>query len=174
MMTSQVEVVHGDSAEPTRGGLSINPADRLFAEEYFAGEFAGNATRSYLIVNPDATYERASVEASILLKSDRVKRFLAELHERIAVATAGSLRDWTELLPMAQSVIEQTARGRLRNRLAFEAAVYLTNRCLGGPTASHELVVRDTEKIAKGVASFTKRLAEVKRGQLQLGETRRL
>jgi hypothetical protein len=158
-----MKVVRVDTPELTRGDLPINPTERRFAEEFFAGDHAGNATRSYLEVNPEATYDRASVEASILLKSDRVKRYLAELHERITVATAGSLREWTELLPMAQAVIEQTAQGRLRNRLAFEAAVYLTNRCLGGPTASHEVVVRDTERIARGVASFTKRLAEAER-----------
>jgi hypothetical protein len=166
--TVPLAVVHDETS--VRGGLSIGPKERRFAEEYFSGDHAGNATRSYLAVNPDATYDRASVEASILLKSDRVRRYLAELHERITAATAGSLKEWSDLLPIAQEVILQTVQGRVRNRLAFEAAVYLTNRTLGSPTASHELVVRDMDRIARGVEAFSQRLSQGKRMQLNRGE----
>jgi hypothetical protein len=153
-------------AEQTRGGLPITPMERRFAEEYFAGEHAGNGTRAYLSINPESTYDRASVEASILLKSDKVRAFLRELHERITEATAGRLMPWTELLSTAQTVIVATAQGRLRNRLAFEAAVYIVNRNLGSPTASHEVVVHDHETIKQGVKMFSQRLREAQRKQV--------
>jgi hypothetical protein len=152
--------------EETKGGLSITPMERQFAEEYFAGEFAGNGTRSYLAINPESTYDRASVEASCLLKSDKVRAFLRELHDRITEDTAGRLMPWTELLSTAQSVIVATAQGRLRNRLAFEAAVYIVNRNLGSPIASHEIVVKDNERIIRGVRMFGERLRAAQRKQL--------
>jgi hypothetical protein len=48
--------------------------------------------------------------------------------------------------------------------------VYLTNRTLGSPTASHELVVRDMDRIARGVEAFSQRLSQGKRKQLNSGE----
>ena len=113
----------------------LTPHERRFAEEYFAGEHAGNGTRSYQAIHPDASYATASVAASELLKSPKIKHFLAELHDHATEAIAGTLRDWAELLPIAQSVILATAQGRMRSRLAFEASVYVVNRAQGLPQA---------------------------------------
>jgi hypothetical protein len=152
--------------DESRCGLPIRPMERRFAEEYFAGDHAGNGTRAYLSINPESTYDRASVEASILLKSDKVRAFLRELHDQVTQATARRLVPWTELLSTAQTVIMATVQGRLRNRLAYEAACYIVNRNLGSPTASHEIIVHDQERIAQGVRLFAQRLKEAQRKQL--------
>lgn len=69
---------------------------------------------------------------------------------------------WAELLPLAQSVIVATAQRRLRNGLAYEAAVHICARSLGSPVsmARHELVGRDEAKIARAVTAFTKRISD--------------
>lgn len=145
--------------------LPLPPHERRFAEEYFSGEHAGNGTRSYLVVHPECTYDAASVEASRLLKSPRVRAFLDELHTTAIEATAGKLLPWTEVLPLAQGVIIATAQGRLKSRIAYEASVYLVNRVMGTPPSSgtHEVIVRDEAKIAKAVAAFNQRVSDERR-----------
>jgi hypothetical protein len=168
-MSAPLKVVHVNKNDPeVRGGLPLTPAERQFCEEYFAGDFAYNATRAYMATFPDVSYALASVEGSRLLKSDRVRSYLRDLHERITAETASSLREWSELLPLAQSVIEATAQSRLKNRLSFDAACYITNRCLGSPTAISEIHVKDSERIRQGVAAFSARLADAKRKQKRL------
>lgn len=151
----------------------LPPHERRFAEEYFAGEHAGNGTRSYQVVHPEASYATASVAASELLKSPKIKEFLAELHDQATQAIAGKLQDWAELLPVAQNVILATAQGRMRSRLAFEASVYVVNRAQGLPQASTELVVRDERKVAQALNEFARRVAEMNRQQPDVrGESR--
>ena len=144
----------------TDSSLPLSPQERQFVEEFFAGEHAGNGTQSYRATHPDASYNTASVEASQLLKSPKIQRALVELHERATSLTIGRLRPWIDFLPLAQITIVATAEGRIRNRLAYEAAIYLTNRVMGAPTANHDLVVRDQDRIVKAVTAFTKRLAD--------------
>lgn len=144
----------------TDTSLPLTPQDRQFAEEFFAGQHAGNGTRSYLAIHPESSYDTASVEASELLKQPRIRKYLALLHEKATELTAGRLIAWVDLLPTAQAVIVATAQGRLRNRLAYEAAVYLTNRVMGTPVASHEVNIRDHDRITRAVHAFTKRLAD--------------
>jgi hypothetical protein len=161
-----LKITESDEVSPT---LPPTPQERRFAEEFFSGENAGNATRSYLLVHPESSYDAASVEASRLLKSPRVRAFLDELHATAIESAAGKLMPWSELLPLAQSVIVATAQGRLRNRIAFEAAVFLTNRVMGTPVslASTELIVRDEARIAKAVSAFTKRVVAERRREIR-------
>ena len=147
--------------------LPLSPKEREFCEEFFAGQHPGNATRSYMVVYPNTKYDVASVEASRLLKATRVREYLAELHQTATMLTAAKLQPWADLLPSAQAVIVATSEGRLRSRLAYEAAVYLTNRVIGTPTsvASTEVVVRDGRRIAKAVEAFRKRVAAERVGE---------
>lgn len=149
--------------------LALTPQERRFALAYFEGESAGNGTRSYLAIHPECSYDAASVEASTLLKQPNVRAFLEQLHQEATALTVENLRPWSELLPLAQSVIVSTAQGRLRNRLAYEAAVHICARVMGSPVsvASTELIVRDEAKIAKAVAAFTKRMTDDQRTRVR-------
>lgn len=149
--------------------LSLTPQERRFAIAYFEGDTAGNGTRSYLVIHPECSYDAASVEASTLLRQPNVKAFLEHLHQEATGLTVGKLIPWTDLLPLAQSVIVSTAQGRLRNRLAYEAAVHICARVMGSPVsvASTELIVRDEAKIAKAVSVFARRMVELQRKRLR-------
>lgn len=150
--------------EREKDGLSLTPQERMFCEAYFLDEEnAGNATRCYLLVFPDASYATASVEASGLLKQPKIRKHLAALHERTIESVAAQLQPWSDLLPVAQAIVVATAQGRMRNRLAYEASVYLVNRCLGSPTATSEVHVINHERIAKAVGAFTRRIADEER-----------
>jgi hypothetical protein len=167
MAKKATELKVSDKKEVTESpsALSITPQERQFASAYFEGETAGNGTRSYLAIHPDCSYDAASVEASTLLRQPNVRAFLEHLHQEAIGLTVGKLMPWIDLLPMAQNVIIATAQGRLRNRLAYEAAVHLCARGLGSPVsvASTEIVVRDEARILKAVSAFTKRIAEDQR-----------
>jgi hypothetical protein len=152
-----------DDGDPRKDEHVPVGLERRFAEEYFSGEHAGNGTRSLMKVVPGARYDRASVQASILLKSDKVQRFLRELHETATDAIAAELRPYPEYMGLAQQVIVATAEGRLRNRLAFEAAVYITNRVMGTPVATSEVHVRNDERVARALAAFAKRVDQEQR-----------
>jgi hypothetical protein len=149
--------------------LSLTPQERRFALAYFDGDVAGNGTRSYLAIHPECSYDAASVEASTLLKQPNVRAFLEQLHQAATALTVENLRPWSELLPLAQSVIVSTAQGRLRNRLAYEAAREICNRVMGTPVsvASTELIVRDEAKIAKAVTAFSRRMATENRKRVR-------
>ncbi len=138
----------------------LTALERRFVEEFFSGEHAQNGTRSWMVVSPQSTYATASVTASQLLKLPKAKRYLAELHRVATEAIAADLLPWVDLLPAAQAVILATVQGRLRSRLAFEAATYLTNRVLGMPTATVDVQVANRDRIANGTRAFTTRVLE--------------
>jgi len=143
----------------------LSVRERQVITEYATGDdgVAGNITRSYQRVFPNANYNTASVAGSELLKNPRAKEFLYELHREATEAAADRLIPWIDLLPLAQAVIVATTKGKLRNRLAYEAAVYLTNRVIGSPVTSHEIHVRDDARIARAVTAFAKRMDEERR-----------
>lgn len=157
------------STEEPMDGLS--PVERRFAEEYFGGEFAHNGTRSYMLANPNANYNTSSIEAGRLLRLTRVQKYLRELHRQALDSfTAEGLRPWSDFLPLCQRVIAATAEGRLKSRLALEAACYLTNRALGAPTTNIEVQVLNRERIAGATKAFMGRVAEeVQRKRLVSG-----
>ena len=103
------------------------------------------------------------------LRQPNVKAFLEHLHQEATALTVGKLVPWSELLPLAQSVIVSTAQGRLRNRLAYEAAREICNRVMGTPVSvgSHEVIVRDEARITKAVSAFTKRMADSRRREVR-------
>lgn len=143
--------------------------ERQVILQYVTGEdgVAGNITQSYRKIFPCANYNTASVAGSELLKLPSAQRFLEELHREATSLATDRLVPWIELLPLAQAIIVATAQGRLRNRLAYEAAIYLTNRVLGGPVSSHDIHVRDDARITRAVTAFTRRVATEQR---QLGD----
>lgn len=155
-------------SQPSAGSLALNltPSERRFAAEYFAGEQAGNATRAYLAVHPGSSYNTASIEASDLLKQPNVRTYLEELHANATALSVQKMIPWVDLLPLAQSVIVATAQGKLRNRIAFEAAVYLSNRVLGTPTnvSSQDVLIRDERRITEAIKSYARRVTDLHRG----------
>jgi hypothetical protein len=157
--------------EEVSSALPLTPQERRFAEAFFSGEHAGNATRSYLALHPDSSYDTASVEASTLLKQPNIRSFLECLHREATGLTVGKLVPWIDVLPMAQSVIIAAANGKVRGRLAYEAAVYICNRVMGTPVSvgSHEVIVRDEAKIARAVSAFAKRMTDERRRRLHEG-----
>ncbi len=146
-------------------GLDLTDLERRFVEEYFSGEHAQNGTRSFMIANPNANYNTASIEAGRILKKPRVQRYLAQLHRQATETVVGELVPWAQLLPAAQAVILATVQGRLRNRLAFEAACYLTNRVLGLPAATVDLNVANRERIAAATKNFASRMLVLTRAE---------
>lgn len=158
-------------SQPSAGSLALDltPGERCFAAEYFAGEQAGNATRAYLAVHPGSSYNTASVEASVLLKQPNIRGYLEELHANATALCAQKMIPWVDLLPLAQTVIVATAQGKLRNRISFEAAVYLVNRVMGTPTnvSSQDILVRDERRITEAIKSYARRVTERHRGNGQ-------
>jgi len=144
------------------GESELTTTERRVALEYFSGENAGNKVRSYLAIFPEASYGTASMKADEILNSSKVKRFLDGLQhqvvEEVMGELKGELRPWIDLLPLAQGIIVATAQGKIRNRLAYEAACYLTNRVLGMPTATVDLHVQNSERIAGATKVFTGRM----------------
>jgi len=143
----------------------LSVRERQVITEYATGEdgVAGNITRSYQKIFPNANYNTASVAGSELLKLPKAKEFLEELHRQATELAAGQLIPWIDLLPLAQAVIVATTKGKLRNRLAYEAAVYLTNRVIGSPVTSHDIHIRDDARITRAVTAFAKRMDEERR-----------
>jgi hypothetical protein len=139
------------------------PSERAFAIAFFRGETAGNATRSYLATYPGSSYDAASVEASGLLKTPRVRAFLDQLYNGVIADTVSEMRPWAELRPLAQRVIVATAQSQLRNRLAYEAAVYLINRAEGTPTANIDIAILTREQVIVATKSFLTRAADEQR-----------
>ena len=138
----------------------LTATERRVAVEFFSGLNAGNKVQSYLTVFPDATYGTASTQADKLLNSPRVKRFLADLHQQVIEEAVADLREWTEMEPEARAVIRATYRGTMRNRLAFEAAVYTVNRVTGLPSATVDVHVMNHERIAAATKTFVTRMSE--------------
>jgi len=124
---------------------------------------AGNITRSYQKVYPNANYATSSVAGSELLRLPKAKKFLEDLHRQATEIAAGQLVPWIDLLPLAQGIVVATAEARIRNRLAYEAAVYLINRVIGTPVSSHDIYIRDDARIARALTAFAKRMDEERR-----------
>ena len=68
---------------------------------------------------------------------------------------------------MAQAVIVATAQGKLRNRISFEAAVYLVNRVMGTPTnvSSQDVLIRDERRISEALKSYARRMTDARMGE---------
>lgn len=139
----------------------LTERERRVLIEYVIGEddVVGNATKAYQRVYPNANANTASVAGSELLKLPKAQEFLEQLHCQVAEVVPVRVRPWMELVPESQAIILATARGRLRNRLAFEASVYIVNRALGSPVSSHDVHVTDDARILKAIAAFTRRVA---------------
>lgn len=124
--------------------FDLNPRQIAFALEFACGEYAGNATRSYMKVY-GVSESVAGANGPRLLGSAGIREMLAKLHENAIAAATGTFIAWSELVPMAQAVIVATAQGKIRNRLAYEASTYLINRALGQPTAVQEVRVDEAQ-----------------------------
>jgi hypothetical protein len=148
------------------GASELSAKERQFCQEYFSGEFASNAVRSYLEVYPEAAYGAASVEASGLLKQPRVRHYLRELHEKAtALAVAGGMRPWEELIPLAQGILVATADGTLKSRLALDSAKLILDRALGLPVAHTEVQLVNREKAAQALMALQRRMVKTMKGR---------
>jgi len=153
---SQVlEVVRGEESE-------LSAPERRFCDEYFSGDHADNATRSYLVAYPNANLSTAGSKGPELLKQRRIENYLARLREQAIGASAEKLIPWVNLEQRAQAVIMATVEGRLRSRLQDEAAVYVVNRVRGTPVATAEISVLDQSRVTGAIKSLTRRMTEVK------------
>ncbi len=97
-----LEVVVDDE---TGDSSDLRPLERRFAEEYFGGEFAHNGTKSYMVANPNANYNTASIECGIILKLPRVRSYLRELHQRMMDGLPDQLSPWLPLAVKAQRLL---------------------------------------------------------------------
>lgn len=141
----------------------LNPRQIAFALEYVSGESAGNATACYKKSYGVTSDNTAASNGSRLLSHAKVKELIARLHQEAIDGAASQLMSWADLLPSAQAVILATLQGRLRNRLSYEAAVYLCNRVMGAPTASIDLQVHNQERVVGAMKAFLDRMAAMKR-----------
>ena len=124
--------------------------ERAFVLEYHSGENAGNATRSLLKVRPQYTYDRASAEASVLLKKSRVAEYLTRLREE-------SLKQFRKgiiaLVPRALSILEEALRSESWSLRKWATEIVL-DRGLGKPVQPTEIDVGNRlDSLIKQIAS---------------------
>lgn len=154
-MLAMVEEEH-EKMEEVFGLTSLQ---KNFALAYFEGPTAGNATRSWMRTSGEESADRAGAIASEVLKHPRVAKFLVHLHEAAIVAAVDrKLTPWGSLVPLAQGVIVATAQGKLRNRLAYEAAIHILDRALGKPTERHTLELMDESRVNGLLRSMSARV----------------
>lgn len=164
-------VMDPEAEQAAQEVFGLSDLQRRFTLEFFGGEFAGNATRAWMKVSGEPSYNSASATASGLLRHRKVKAFLAHLTaEATSVAVGQKLKPWEDLLPMAQGVVVATAEGRLRNRLAFEAALHILDRALGRPVERREVEHLNRERVTTALRSLTRRVIREQRVVLETVE----
>lgn len=141
----------------------LNPRQIAFALEYVSGEHSGNATACYQKVYGVTSENTASSNGSRLLANAKVKELIARIHQEAIQGSVNQLMSWADLLPSAQAVILATLQGRLRNRLSYEAAVYLCNRVMGAPTATLDVQLHNRQHIVGAMKTFLARVSAMKR-----------
>jgi len=156
-------VTEGSAALAVVRGVEseLSAPERKFCAEYFGGDHADNATRSYLVAYPNANISTAGSMGPALLKQPRIGNYLARLREQAIQVSAAEFLPWVSLLPRAQAILLATAEGRLRSRLQFEAAIYLVNRVLGSPVAQAEISLLDQGRITGAIKNLTRRMTNV-------------
>ena len=92
----------------------LDPQKRRFVELYFNGPNAGNATKCALELHPDWNYNRASVEGSLWLKDEKVRKYLKELNRRVMEGLTEQLKPWMPLAVKAQRKLENHIDGTER------------------------------------------------------------
>ena len=132
--------------------------EQAFVLEYHSGEQAGNATRAMMKVRPDYSYDRASVEASVLLRKSRVTEFLNHLREQ-------SLKKFRKgivaLLPKALSILEEALNSESWSLRKWATEIVL-DRGVGKPTQPTEIDIGSRlDSLIKEIASRKKRSTEL-------------
>lgn len=127
MIVSAVTVV--EAVEEERNSFDLLPWQEAFVREYHSGEQAGNGTRSLMKVRSDYGYDRASVEASVLLRDRRVSEFLQRLREE-------SLKKFQKgiigLVPRALAIVEEALNSESWSLRKWATEIVL-DRGLGKP-----------------------------------------
>lgn len=123
--------------EESPDGNDLLPWEQEFAMEYFAGEHAGNGTRAMMKVRPDYPYDRASVEASVLLKKSKVAAFLRHLTEQ---SLKKFRRGIIALVPKALSILEEALKSESWSLRKWATEIVL-DRGLGKPIQPTEIDV---------------------------------
>ncbi len=127
MTLPALEVVEGEVEQRTR--LDLLPWEEAFVREYHSGEHAGNGTRSLMKVRPDYGYDRASVEASVLLREGKVGEFLQHLREE-------SLKKFRKgiiaLVPRALAILDEALNSESWSLRKWATEIVL-ERGLGKP-----------------------------------------
>ncbi len=136
--------------------VELTATERKFCKEYFSGEHAGNGTRSYLAIFPEASYDRASVAASELLKQHRVARFLQQLHQKAMEGLTEALKPWLPLAVKAQRKLENHLDG-IERLSGTDLAVIreVLDRACG--KAKETLEFDTGERISKIIKELTER-----------------
>jgi hypothetical protein len=140
-------------------GFDLSEKERAFVLQYHCGEHRGNGTRSMMAANAKLSYAAAATAASEALKSAEVQRFSAAFHQHVLASTVqNEIVPWSDLVPLAQGVLVATARGRLRSRLAMEAAVHVLDRALGRPMLPLQHSVIDRTRVRQALAAHRQRM----------------
>ena len=164
-------VMDPEAEQAAQEVFGLSDLQRRFTMAYFSGEHAGNGTKCWMEVSGEPNYNSASVVASEMLKNRKVRAFLAHLtSEATTTAVQGKLRPWEDLLPMAQGVVVATAQGKLRNRLAYEAAIHILDRALGRPVERQEVEHLNRERVTTALRSLTRRVIREQRVVLETVE----
>src|SRR5437016_3290848 len=95
--SAALAVVRGEESE-------LSAPERKFCDEYFEGDHADNATRSYMVAYPNANLSTAGSMGPELLKQPRIEKYLARLREQAIGASAAKFLPWVSLLPRAQAI----------------------------------------------------------------------
>ncbi len=145
------------ASESTALKTKVDDQHQRFALEYFSGEHAGNAKRSYWKVYPHVKESTAEVQGHELINRPEVRAFLEQLHEEARAGALEEMQQWIDLAPEAQFVIMQTVRGVLRSRLCYDAACEVMSRAFGHPTSRVEHQVRNESHIARALLAISRR-----------------
>ncbi len=97
--------------EESGNGSDLDPQKRQFVERYLNGPNAGNGTQCALEVHPEWNYNRAAVEASLMLRDVKVREYLVELRRRAMEGLAEALKPWMPLAVKAQRKLENHLDG---------------------------------------------------------------
>ncbi len=135
----------------------LDDQHQRFTLEYFSGEHAGNAKRSYWKVFPHVKESTAEVQGHEVLHRPEVQSFLEALHREAREGAMERMLPWVDLAAEAQFVIMQTCRGVLRSRLSYDAACEVMSRAFGHPTSRVEHQVRNESHIARALLAISRR-----------------
>lgn len=162
-----LKVVEGSPGNPGDGD-ELSPLERRFSEELVLGGQNRVQWRAYQAASGNPNMNVCSVESSKFMKSPRVKGYIKTLdRQRVEALLVDGDPTWEEIAREAKLLIRANNIGAIvltGNQLT--SCIYSVNRYEGMPTATVDLNVQNSERIAGATKVFTSRIAEGQRKRI--------